>query len=140
MLPIQMLESRIAHLPRWQQDVIIEIHNIVMSISPNADMNLRRDGVAYYEGWRGGTIKGGLCMVIWHSRHPFMMKFGLGRFLPDPQHLLIGNELAMRYYPLPEYDQIPWDAVTDLIKAAQQFTPTLENTNISTIIRETPPQ
>jgi hypothetical protein len=137
---LHQLESRISHLPLKQQEVIIEIHNIVASISPNADVKLYSDGVAYYEGWRGGTIKAGLCMVIWSSRHPFMMKFGLGRFLPDPQHLLIGNELAMRYYPLPEYDQIPWDAVTDLIKAAQQFTPTLENTNISTIIRETPPQ
>lgn len=140
MLTFKQLEMRIAQLPQKQQDVIVEIHNIVMSLSPNADMNLRRDGVAYYEGWRGGTIKAGLCMVIWSPRHPFMMKFGLGRFLPDPHHLLTGNELAMRNYILPEYDQIPWDAVTDLIKAAQQFTPTLENTSISTLIRETPPR
>jgi hypothetical protein len=66
-----------------------------------------------------------------------MIMFGLGRFLPDPQHLLIGNQLAKRYYVLPEFDQIPWDALTELIKAAQRFTPTLENTTISAVIRET---
>jgi hypothetical protein len=140
MLTLKQLESRVAHLPQKQRDVIIEIHNIVMSISPNADLKLYRDGIAYFEGWRGGTIKAGMCMVTWSPRHPFMLKFGLGRFLPDPQHLLTGDELAMRWYVLPEYDQIPWEAVTDLIKAAQQFTPTLENTSISTLIRETPPR
>jgi hypothetical protein len=140
MLTLKQLESRVAHLPQKQQDVIIEIHNIVMSISPNADMKLYRDGLAYFEGWRGGTIKAGLCMVTWSPLHPFMLKFGLGRFLPDPQLLLTGDELAMRWYVLPEYNQIPWEAVTDLIKAAQQFTPTLENTSISTLIRETPPR
>lgn len=140
MLPLHQLETRINHLPVKKQEIIIEIHNVVASISPNADMKLYSNGVAYYEGWRGGTIKAGLCMVIWSSQHPLMMKFGLGRFLPDPQHLLAGDELAMRYYFLPEYEQIPWDAVTELIKAAQQFNPTLEKTNISTIIRETPHQ
>ncbi len=140
MLTLHQVEARIAHLPIKQQEIIIEIHNIVASISPNADMKLYSDGVAYYEGWRGGTVKAGLCMVIWSARHPFMMKFGLGRFLPDPHHLLAGDELAMRYYPLPEYEQIPWDAVTELIKAAQQFNPTLENTSISSLIRETPSQ
>lgn len=140
MLSLHQLETRINHLPIKKQEIIFEIHNIVASISPNADMKLYSNGVAYYEGWRGGTVKAGLCMVIWSPRHPFMMKFGLGCFLPDPQHLLTGDELAMRYYALPEYEQIPWDAVTELIKAAQQFNPTLENTNISTVIRETPRQ
>ena len=140
MLTLKQLEDRIAHLPKNWQDVIIEINNIVASISPDADMKLYKDGIAYYEGWRGGTVKAGLCMVIWSPRHPLLMKFGLGRFLPDPAHLLIGDELAMRYYLLPEYEQIPWEAVTDLINAARQFTPTLENTAISTLIRETPPR
>lgn len=140
MYTLHQLETRIARLPAKQQEIIIEIHNIVASISPNADMRFYTDGVAYYEGWRGGTIKAGLCMVVWSPAHPFMMKFGLGRFLPDLNHLLQGRELAMRFYPLPEYEQIPWDAITDLIKAAQQFTPTLENTSISAVIRETPPQ
>ena len=140
MLTLHQLESRIAHLPIQQQEIIVEIHNIVSSVSPNADMKLYGDGVAYYEGWRGGTIKAGLCMVTWSPRHPLMMRFGLGRFLPDPRHLLVGNELAMRWYALPEYENIPWDAVTDLIKAAQAFTPILENTTISTVIRETPSQ
>jgi len=138
MLSLHQIEARINHLPIKKQEIIIEIHNIVASISPNADMKLYSNGVAYYEGWRGGTIKGGLCMVDWSPHHPFRMKFGLGRFLPDPQHLLTGIELAMRYYSLPEYEQIPWDAVTELIKAAQQFNPTLEKTSISAIIRETP--
>jgi len=140
MITLRQLEARISHLPVKQQEVIIEIHNIVASISPHADLKMYSDGIAYYEGWRGGTIKAGLCMVIWSPRHPFMLKFGLGRFLPDPQHLLSGDELAMRWYPLPDYDQVPWGAVTDLIKAAQQFTPTLDNTSISAVIRETPPQ
>lgn len=140
MLTLHQLEKRIAHLPSDQQDVVIEIHNIVAGISPNADMKFYDSGVAYYEGWRGGTIKGGLCMVSWSPRHPFMMAFGLGRFLPDPLHLLAGDQLAMRHYHLPNYDQIPWDAVTELIKAAQAFNPTLENTFISALIREKPPQ
>ena len=59
MLTLHQLEARIARLPIKQQEIIIEIHNIVASISPNADMKLYSDGVAYYEGWRGGTIKAG---------------------------------------------------------------------------------
>lgn len=140
MLTLHQLESRINHLSSNQQDVIIEIHNIVAGISPDADMRISADGVAYFEGWRGGTIKGGLCMVSWSSRHPFMMGFGLGRFLPDPHHLLTGDQLAMRHYYLPEYEKIPWDAVTELIEAAQAFNPTLENTYISALIREKPRQ
>ena len=138
MLTLHQLESRINHLPPSQQDVIIEIHNIVAEISPDADVSFNGDRIAYYEGWRGGTISGGLCMVSWSPRHPFMMAFGLGRFLPDPQHLLTGDQLAMRHYHLPAFEQIPWDAVTELIKAAQAFNPTLENTYISAVIREKP--
>lgn len=140
MLTLRQLETRIAHLTQDQQDTVIEIHNIVASVSPNADMHFYPDGVAYYEGWRGGTVKGGICQVIWSPRHPFMMAFCLGRFLPDPQHLLVGNQLAKRYYYLPRYDQILWEALTALIKASQQFDVTRESTTISAKIRETPPQ
>lgn len=135
MLTVHQLEPRIAHLPQDQQDTIIEIHNIVTSVSPNADMYFYPDGIAYYEGWRGGTVKGGICQVIWSPRHPFMIAFNLGCLLPDPEHLLVGDRLAKRYYYLPEFNTIPWDAVTELIKASQRIDLTRENTTISARIR-----
>lgn len=140
MLTLHQLEKRISHLPADKQDVIIEVHNIVAGISPNADMNFYDYGVAYYNASQGGTIKGGICILSWDPKHEFTIRFGLGRFLPDPQHLLSGDQLAMRYYNLPSFENVPWEPLIELIKASSDFVPTLENTKISDLIREKPHQ
>jgi hypothetical protein len=113
------------HLYRLSQDkveTILEIRNLVEKECPDAVERLDRQGISYYDAARGGPVKAGICQVGYRDGI-LTLGFIHGAFLPDPCHLLSGKTLAKRQMVLPPFDQIDWQAVTDLIKASAAFDP-----------------
>ena len=60
MLTTRELENHFSHLAQNWLSILIEIHNIVAVIAPTATVELRRYGVVYYDGARGGPVSAGI--------------------------------------------------------------------------------
>jgi hypothetical protein len=122
MLTPNQLERELSHLPEKYREVVLEIHNIVLSACSTADLRFHRQGISYFDPIRGGTVKAGICQVLTDGGH-LRLAFIHGAFLPDPLHLLMGERLYKKFVTLQDYDSTPWDAVTRLIQASAAFRP-----------------
>ena len=122
MIPLASLEEHLKHLSRDKVEVILEIRNIVAALCPDAAERLDRRGIVYYDANRGGPVKGGICFLLFEPDH-IRLDFAHGAFLPDPAHLIQGDNLAKRGVKLGDYDSIPWEEITDLITASFRFDP-----------------
>lgn len=122
MIPLARLEERLKHLPKEKVEVILEVRNIVAGLCPDAVERLDLHGIVYYDAKRGGSVKGGICMLHFDADH-LRLDFALGAFLPDPAHLLSGSNLAKLGMNLGEFDSVPWERVTELISASAKFDP-----------------
>lgn len=122
MIPFATLEQHLKHLSEDKIEIVLEIRNIVAGICPDAVERLDRRGIVYYDAKRGGPVKGGICFLLFEPDH-IRLDFAHGAFLPDPAHLIEGDNLAKRGLKLGNYDAIPWDDITDLIHASANFDP-----------------
>ncbi len=122
MISTRELVKHISHLPQNRLSILLEIQNIVAVSAPTATVELRRYGVVYYDGARGGPVSAGICQTLIKPGH-IRLAFIHGAFLPDPRHLLQGSTFPKRYLPIQDYDSAPWDYIEFLIKAHSQFDP-----------------
>jgi hypothetical protein len=122
MIPLARLEEHLRHLSRDKIEVILGIRNIVAAFCPDTVERLDRNGITYYDAKRGGPVKAGICQIVF-GPDALRLDFIHGAFLPDPAHLLSGDNLAKHGMDLGDYGSIPWDAVTDLITASSRFDP-----------------
>ena len=122
MLSLSVLEGQLKHLPQDWLDIIIEVHNIVGSLCPQAVERLDRNGITYYNAERGGPVRAGICQIFYVEDH-LRLAFIHGAFLPDPAHLLQGDTYPKRFVRLGSYNAIPWEEVTALITAHAVFDP-----------------
>jgi hypothetical protein len=122
MIPLVRLEEHLKNLPKDKIEVILEIRNIVASLCPHATERLDPGGIVYYDASRGGSVKGGICMISYDNEQ-LRLDFAHGAFLPDPAHLLSGSNLAKWGMQLEGFDSVPWDEVTALITASEKFDP-----------------
>lgn len=104
--------------------VVLELRNIIAKIQPNAVEEIRSQGLVYYDAMRGGPVSAGICQILL-NRGPLRLAFIHGAFLPDPEGLLQqeGECLYKRTLPLPDYENVPWEEVEDLILASSCFDP-----------------
>ena len=122
MLPIHHIESILEGLPPDLQDIVLEIRNLVAAVAPGATETFRKYYFNYYYAERGGPVSAGVCQVGLH--HDFIrLAFLHGAFLPDPNNLLHGERLAKRWVDLYAYQDVPWEAVRELIAAQARFDP-----------------
>ena len=98
-------------------DLLLEIRNIVMRVSPLATERIHPRGITFYNPDKGGTIKGGICFVDIQDDH-VRLRFGLGVFLDDPKSLLTGDRLYMRHMDITSFDDAPWKDIEALIQAS----------------------
>ena len=98
-------------------DLLLEIRNIVVSVNPAATERIGSLGLTFYNAEKGGTIKGGICFVDIQDDH-VRLRFGLGAFLDDPNSLLAGDQLYMRYLDISSFDDAPWTDIESLIQAS----------------------
>lgn len=122
MIPLAVLEQHLKHLPEDTMDVIMEIRDIVAGLCPDAEERLDRNGIVYYDADRGGPVKAGICQILFKQDY-ISLEFIHGAFLPDPAHLLRGNNLYKKQILLGSFNDIPWDEVTALITASAHFDP-----------------
>ncbi len=117
------VEQHIQYLPREWVEMVLEIRNIVADVCPQAVERLDRRGIVYFDAKRGGSVKGGICMLFFGEKS-LHLDFPHGAFLPDPTHLLSGNNLAKWGTHLTKYDDTPWEEIAALITASANFDPT----------------
>lgn len=122
MISIREIERQYRFLNEEQISILLEIHNLVAEISPSATVELRRDGIVYYHGDKGGPVSAGICQTL-VKPDPIRLAFIHGAFLPDPAHLLEGKTFPKRYARITDFDHAPWQALKALIKAHSEFDP-----------------
>jgi hypothetical protein len=122
MIPIAMLEEHLKHMPEDILDIVMEIRDIVERLSPEAIERLDRNGIVYYDANRGGPVKAGICQILFKQDY-VSLEFIHGAFLPDPAHLLRGNNLYKKQVMLGAFNDVPWDEITALITASAHFDP-----------------
>ncbi len=126
MLPLRTLEQSLQKIPACLQDIVFELRNIIARQAPGVSEVGNRRGFNYYYKERGGPVSAGVCLLSLHDDH-VRLSFIHGSFLPDPLGLLQGDALYKRYLCLSDYENIPWDAIKDMITASARFDPhTLE--------------
>lgn len=121
-LSTQEIERFLQHKPVHLQEIVLELRNLVAGATPQATEKIQWKGLSYYDASRGGVVKGGICQIGIHSDH-VRLSFIHGAFLPDPEGLLQGDRKAKRFVRLTSYEETPWDALDELIKASADFDP-----------------
>lgn len=122
MIPTREIEKHFSYLTRDWLDIVVEIHNIVAVLSPDAAVEIRRYGIVYYNAARGGPVSAGICQTLLKPDH-IRLAFIHGAFLPDPHHLLQGETFPKRYMVIKDFDSSPWEYIQELIKAHSQLDP-----------------
>ena len=122
MISIHELEDHFQYLPAVQLEIVIEIHNLVGHIAPDATTAIRREGISYYDEARGGPVSAGICQTLIREGRVFLA-FNHGAFLPDPAGMLEGDRKAKRFVRIESFDQAPWEYLENLIRASNRFDP-----------------
>jgi hypothetical protein len=122
MLAFHEVESFLQHTPAHLQDIVLELRNIISSLAPDAVEVIRWGGLSYFHEGRGGIVSAGICQIGIREDH-IRLAFIHGAFLPDPYHLLSGDQKAKRFLRIEAYDEAPWDDLKELIAASARFDP-----------------
>ncbi len=122
MINFREIEQQFKHLDEDRLNIIVEIHNLVAAVSPDAAVEIRRYGIVYFDTARGGPVSAGICQTLIKPDH-IRLAFIHGAFIPDPLRLLEGETFPKRYMQIFHFDDAPWDAIQVLIKAHSVFDP-----------------
>ncbi len=120
MITIRELEKRFSFLKEDLLSTLLEIHNVVAEIAPDASLDMVRDSLVYFSGTRGGHVSAGICIATPKPDH-VRLGFIHGAYLPDPLHLLEGKTFPMRFMRIRSFDTAPWDEIRQLILAHSQL-------------------
>lgn len=120
----QRILSHFQYISPQLMEIVFELRNIIASIQPEASETMHRRGLTYFDAARGGHVSAGICQINVYKDH-IRLAFIHGAFLPDPHHLLVmeGERKAKRFIPLEKYENVPWEQLSDLIKASAAFDP-----------------
>lgn len=122
MLSTTFLEKKLQFLKPEHLDIVLELRNLIRTIAPDATEELKRSGISYYYGDRGGPVSAGICQIGFKNDH-IRLAFIHGAFLPDPHHLLRGDRIAKRYVEISSFDDTPWEKLRNLIDVSSRFDP-----------------
>jgi hypothetical protein len=122
MLSTTILEKKLQYLKPEFRDIILELRELIRSIAPDATEELKRSGISYYFGDRGGPVSAGICQIEFKSDH-IRLAFIHGAFLPDPHQLLCGDRIAKRFLKITSFDSTPWEKLRDLIDVSSRYDP-----------------
>jgi hypothetical protein len=105
-------------------DIVFELRNTIASVCPGVDESIHKRGMTYFDASRGGHVSANICQIVIFEDH-VRLAFIQGAFLPDPQHLLRGEEerIAMRFVEIHNYEKAPWEDLKELIKVSAAFDP-----------------
>lgn len=111
------------HYPVEIQEIFLGVRDAVFMMVPTAWEKFKRNGTAYYLEDKSTPLMGMICHVV---PQPDCVQIGFifGAFMEDPHGLLEGKQKAKRMLNLKDYEQVNWEALEDLIKAASEIDPT----------------
>jgi len=122
MLPERSIENYLQQLPAELWDIVLEIRNIVTSVTPDATESQHSRGFSYYYKERGGPVSAGICQIgIFHDH--IRLGFIHGVFLADPEGLLVGEPKYKKHVRIYHYEEAPWEYLKQLIEASSRFNP-----------------
>ena len=122
MLSLHQIEIFLQRTPENLQDIVLELRNLISSVTPDAVEVIRWGGLNYFHEGRGGVVSAGICQIGIHKDH-IRLAFIHGAFLADPLHILEGTQKAKRYVRLSSFDNAPWDDLRQLIEQSSRFDP-----------------
>jgi hypothetical protein len=122
MLTTRSIESHLQHIPSELCDIVLELRNLVATVTPNATEALHRTGMTYFDVKRGGPVSAGICQIGIQRDH-VRLAFIHGAFLPDPRGLLEGNQKYKRYVRITSYEDADWGYLKELIVSSSRFDP-----------------
>lgn len=122
MRPTKEIERCLAYIPPGLRDSVLELRNIIQALAPGVTEVIQRKGFTYYYKERGGPVSAGVCQIALYPDH-IRLAFIHGAFLPDPQGLLKGSEQYKRHVVLVSFEEAPWEALSELIRASARFDP-----------------
>jgi hypothetical protein len=122
MLPERSIENYLQQVPAELRDIVLEIRNIVTSVTPDATESQHSRGFSYYYKERGGPVSAGICQIgIFHDH--IRLGFIHGVFLADPEGLLVGEPKYKKHVRIYHYEEAPWEYLKQLIEASSRFNP-----------------
>jgi hypothetical protein len=121
-LPTLQIQKLLARYPPHLVEIVLELRDMVQAIAPDAVERVLRKGLGYHRAERGGPVKAGVCQIEIHRDH-VRLAFIHGAFLSDPIGLLQGERLYKKYAQIKQYEDAPWEALADLIRASASFDP-----------------
>ena len=116
------VERFLAHFPLGLQDIALELRNMLARLCPGATERILWGGLSYHDSAKGGPIRGAICQIELCDDH-VRLSFIHGARLKDPKALLEGDRKSKRYVRLISYEEVPWEAITELIRAAADLDP-----------------
>ncbi|MBN2043579.1 MAG: DUF1801 domain-containing protein [Anaerolineales bacterium] len=116
--------KHILHLyPSEIQDICCGVRESVFSTVPNVWERPKMGGLAYFKQENSTPLKGMICHLM-PAAERVEIGFIFGAFMPDPVNLLKGKQKAKRILTLTRYQDVPWQALEDLIHEAAIIDPT----------------
>ncbi len=125
MLLIKIIEARFQNLSPDLLDVVLELRNIIAQIAPGVTEESMYSGMVYYMAERGGHVSAGVCLSVFTRSHSLHFSWGIP---PDPDHLLRGNQVAMRDLNIRRMKP-PLGIYPRFIEASYRFDPTTDLSN-----------
>lgn len=122
MLPIHHVEGFLQRVPAELQEIVLELRNLIVEVAPDAVEVMRWGGLSYFHAGRGGIVSAGICQIGLHDVY-IRLGFIHGIYLPDPKHLLTGNQKVKRYLKIKSFDEAPWDDLKQLIEESSRYDP-----------------
>ena len=118
-LEYKVVKRIIERYPPEVGEIVMGVREAVFAAVPDAWERPKMGGIAYFLEENSSPLKGMICHVC-PEADCVRVGFIFGAFMPDPEGLLEGKQKAKRFMVLREYEQVPWEPVEDLMRAAAE--------------------
>jgi hypothetical protein len=118
------LDSFLRCIPPHQTEVVAALRQLIRRAAPDSTETVLWGSLSYHRSRFEGRIKGAVCLI---TLKPDCVHLGFihGAALADPDHLLRGSRIAKRFVPIRDVRDIDVNALSALIKAADEYNPRL---------------
>jgi hypothetical protein len=124
MLSVKEVEAFYQYVPARLLEIVLELRNLIYSVCPDASEIIQWKDLSYFDSRRDGTVSAGICQIFVAKDH-VQLAFIHGAFLPHPHSLLEGRAHYKRFVRIYSYEETPWEARKELIRASAGLTPAL---------------
>ncbi|MGD2026977.1 MAG: DUF1801 domain-containing protein [Anaerolineales bacterium] len=116
------IQKYLNHYPVEMQEIFMGVRDLVFEVVPAAWERHKMNGIAYFLQEDSSPLKGMICHVV---TTPECVEIGFifGALMPDQAGLLVGNQKAKRRVYLEDYEQVPWEELKGLLRAAADIDP-----------------